>query len=219
MALAVVVVLGLVTAAAAQEEAPPKRAPAKKPAAAAPVDVEKLLEATRIKADFAETPLKEVYSYLSDVLNVDILLDKTSLSELGVDGESPVTLQISKSEVSVRTILELSLRQIHPSLVATPKDGLLLITSEEHSYVTASYSIADLFPAARDSQNGIPPEDSAQLVELIMGQVSPSSWGIGGGPASLNIFRETMVVKNSPQAQRQIRDLLASLREAKPAAK
>src|SRR4051812_19900341 len=100
-ALAVGLVLGLGSLALAQDvvggpaEAAAEAVPETKPKAK-PVDVDKLLDSTRIKAEFFETPLKDVCAYLSEIMSIDILLDPDALTDVNVSADNPITLSITK---------------------------------------------------------------------------------------------------------------------------
>ncbi|MEQ8790688.1 MAG: permease prefix domain 1-containing protein [Pirellulaceae bacterium] len=53
-----------------------------------------------------------------------------------------------------------------------------------------------------------------EVVELIMTSINPDSWDEVGGPGSIGVFRDKLVVTNSREVHRKIDDLLRQLRES-----
>ncbi len=217
------------------------------PPVAAIDPVEKKLDEARIVVEFHDSPLQDVCAFLSETLGVDIVFDRGSLDRHGIDIDSPITLKISRSDASVRTVLELCLAQVATELVAKPKDGLLIITTEDQAYVTEAYNISKLLSAdpkrpitaasavqmlgGGKAGGGLmigdagiseltvpaPAAEAESLRNFIVAAILPLSWDEQGGEASISVFRELLVVKQTPQAQREIRELLKKMEAAQAA--
>ena len=202
-------------------------APVKAAAEKSDKDVEKVLDAKTVKVQFQDTPLSDALAFIGDVLDIDILLDPR-VNELGIASDSPVTLMLNKREVRVRTALELILQRVSPELDFSVRDGVLVITGPNASYVTEVYNIAGLLPdvkvalAAPQNAQGsgatsgeepfgqqLPPAD--QLRQVITSTIAPNSWSETGGTGAANVFATLLVIKNSPQAHREIRALLTMM--------
>ncbi|MBN1851676.1 MAG: STN domain-containing protein [Pirellulales bacterium] len=93
--------------------------------------------------DFVETPLSDVIHVLSENYHVPILLDHRGLDELGISGDTPVTVHVS--DISLRTALRLMLHELELTYVL--KDEVLLITipeMAEEELITRVYPVGDL---------------------------------------------------------------------------
>ena len=83
--------------------------------------------AKRIEAKFEETPLEDVIQYLGELHDIEFYVNKTSLDELGVAVDSPVTLALKR--VRGDMLLNLLLDQL--DLVYIVRDGIVIVTTEE----------------------------------------------------------------------------------------
>jgi hypothetical protein len=79
------------------------------------------------KMEIVETPLAEVIAYLKDLHAIEIQFDSNALEDIGVDQDSPVTLNLKS--VSLRSALHLLLRPL--GLAYVIRDGVLLITNQD----------------------------------------------------------------------------------------
>lgn len=124
------------------------RAP--KPAAVAPepTDVEARLEQRMGAVEFIETPLGDVLQFLSDMVDVDFILQdrKDAANET-------VTLQARAGRLRVRTVLELVLEQADKNqadpadLTWTIRDEMVIIAPRAKSLVVRVYPCRDLLRA------------------------------------------------------------------------
>lgn len=210
--------LGVVVASAlvcgtvfAQEKTPgaPKTKAAPK-AAATEVDLESKLD-QKMKAEFADIPLGEALTVVSDFIDVDILIDR-SAEDLGVTRDQPVTLVITKREVKARTVLDLLLRKISHDVDYSFRDGILMITSMEQSFVTQVYGVGPLVAGPDDTAS---PQREEALLDLVRTTVQPNTWAEVGGAASAKILNGRMVVKHGPKAQAEVRELINKLNLAR----
>lgn len=198
----------------AQEKTPgaPKTKATPK-AAAADAELEAKLD-TKMKAEFVDVPLNDVLNFISDLIDVDILIDR-SAEDLGLTRDQPVSLTITKREVKARTVLDLVLRKFSSDVDYAFRDGVLIITSTEQSFVTQVYNVGTLVvPRAAGDDAGMSPEEEA-LLQVIQTTVQPNTWAEVGGPASAKILNGLLVVKHGPKAHTELRELISKLNQAR----
>jgi len=94
--------------------------------------------------EFVETPLRDVIDYLRDLHKVEIQLDMRELEGMGINGDTPVTVNLKG--ISLRSALKLLLDNLGLKFVV--HDEVLLVTSkakaEEEFLTTKVYPVADL---------------------------------------------------------------------------
>ncbi|NOX53666.1 MAG: hypothetical protein GXP27_04370 [Planctomycetes bacterium] len=91
-----------------------------------PDDVEARLQ-RRLAVQFLETPLEDCLNWISEELKLDILIDRAALAEEGVTADTPVTLEIRYTRLTVATILDLILKPLGLSYLID--DGFLRVTT------------------------------------------------------------------------------------------
>jgi general secretion pathway protein D len=99
---------------------------------------------TPVSLRFQQTPLHEVMDYLARLSQVNIHLDPQGLSDMGVDPNTPVTIELN-TDISLKSALNLILEPLGLSYVV--KDEVLKITSEQlrdGEVITITYNVADL---------------------------------------------------------------------------
>jgi len=106
--------------------------------------VEVKLSRRDVPVEFVETPLGDVFDFLSEALDVDFVLDYTYRNDNGIPTDMPVSLKLRANSATVRTILELVLRQTQTPLSYVIRDGMVLITSPEEGYEVQVYDCRDL---------------------------------------------------------------------------
>jgi len=166
-----------------------------------------------VSFDFIATPLDDVVAFLRQLKNVNIVVDKKSVAELG--GGLDVTLRLDK--VKFKDALEWVLRLIN--LKYTLQDGVIFISTKEKigqttQTVTRFYDVTDLTVEIRnfkpnvkaisnadlddieemdDIFNEEPAQDEERadtftgesLVEFIKSVIAPGTWEDIGGAAPL----------------------------------
>lgn len=163
--------------------------------------------------DFVDTPLIDAVEFLRSRHGIEIQLDRTALSAIGVDANTPITIHVRN--VSLRSALRHMLRDLE--LTWTIQHEVLMITSEEEADLSMTilvYPVADL-ALARD-QFGQLGHDYGDLHNVIVNQLKPSWWDSAGGPASFcaGTFGKAnvLVVRQSWQMHDRVAELLAELR-------
>jgi len=174
--------------------------------------VEKIKEALKssTELDFKETPLHDVIDYLKSRHNIQILIDRKALSDVGIGTDTPVT--ISLKGISLRSALRLMLKEL--ALTYIIKDSVLQITTPEeadNNLETKVYPVGDLVLPEGASEDG---PDFDSLIELITSTVKPTTWDGVGGPGSIVPFETNLsiTVSQTQEMQEEIENTLAKLR-------
>ena len=135
------------------------------------------LESARMPIDFSDNPLSDVIDFIATNAGIDADVDWTSLEDIGIDRDMPVTLRLS-SATPASTVLDRVLQQVSdPALPAewAVIDGILVVASDDvlrRNTMMRSYDIRDLLFE-------VPNFDNAPDFDL-----QTSSGGSGGGGQS-----------------------------------
>jgi general secretion pathway protein D len=100
---------------------------------------------TGVSLSFDKAPLQEVMEYLSRMGAVNLHLDPLGLAAEGVSTDTPVTINLTQGDISLKSALQLVLEPLHLSYVI--KDEVLKVTSshlKDGEVYTVSYNVADL---------------------------------------------------------------------------
>lgn len=122
----------------------------------------------RVDVNFVDTPLGDVVQFLSDLVGAQIVLQRSALSDVGVEVDTPVTLNLTN--VRLRTALDFLLRDSGLDLDYTVRDDVLVITTVEETErwpITAVYDVSRLIGGPRAPHGPLPG--------------SPGSLGYDGG--------------------------------------
>jgi hypothetical protein len=143
---------------------------------------EKILYELSQKTDLefadAPAPLNDVIDVIKAKHNIEIVLDKESMKQAGID---PAATLISKSlkDISLRSALKLILKDFDMTYVID--NEVLLITTKDWastSLKTKVYDVRDLVGV----KNGSPDADAlSDIIQLITSTVEPESWKTDGG--------------------------------------
>jgi hypothetical protein len=161
--------------------------------------------------EFKGQPFSEVINYLQKVMGVPIVVDPQALSEAGITNESPITLTTNK--IATRTMLKKFLSEVNLTYVI--KDESILVTSPARAkemLTTRVYYVGDLAGAV-DVRFGPllnrlqAQENLAQIVNMIIQNVEPSSWDVNGGTGTITFDPITMslIIKQSAEVHYRIR--------------
>jgi hypothetical protein len=155
---------------------------------------------TLIDVDFNnDTALGEALHFIGTKLDVQFFLDTNSLADLNISSVTPVTLQLK--QVPAEMAIDVIMRQLQTGY--TVRSGVVMVFSktalDEH-VETRVYHI---------------PQDSAfELAELIPGSLAPTTWDTVGGAASIRVFRDSLVISQTPEVHQKIEKLLKDLEPA-----
>lgn len=140
-----------------------------------------LIDSKRIPAQFNDTPLGNVVTFLAAVTSLNIDVDWQSLSNAGIDKETPVTLNLTN--VPIRTVLDRVVEKVSPDPLGTNgagwsmTDGVLTIASREVINKNKAIVIYDI----RDLIIEIPNYTNAPQFDLQQVLQQASQRGGGGG--------------------------------------
>lgn len=149
--------------------------------------------------DFIETPLSEVTDYLSQVHEIQIVLDTPALTSEGVTVDTPVTKELK--DVSLRSALNLIGRDLELDYMIS--DEVLMITSQAVAATTMEprlYVFDDAWPVSK-----------SELAQLLMTAVAPESWSDTGGHGTIIPYQEGLLVRQNQRIHHQINELLNQL--------
>ncbi len=168
-------------------------------------------------ADAVDVPLDDFLRFVEQKAGILVLIDERSLDDIGMDKTTPIACHVSN--IRLRSVLRLVLRPLE--LTWDLRDGALLITTIEQaeSKLTAqSYEIADLIDGYRPTTGrrsyGIRDSGCDAIAELLTGVIAPRSWNVFGGPGVIGIFRDRLIVSQTPEVHKQIANLFHLLRRA-----
>ncbi len=192
------------------------------------------LENTKISLDFNDTSLEEVIDFLHEVTNINFVLSK-DVREKAKNGELKVDVKLSELQLKAALRLVLSMHD----LTAVYRNGVVVIeTKEERGSEVAMkmYDVKDLmmkiedFPAptmelksSDEEPMGITigPDDGGHpfgTVEELVGIIrnatgGDTTWGKDG--VSIDIQNGLLIVVHSPEIQKEVQQLILSLRQFK----
>ncbi len=194
------------------------------------------LETTKISLDFKDTSLAEVLDFLHEVTGINFVMSKTVLERVR-GGELKVDLKLN--ELKLRTALKL-LFDLNDLALVYRKGVLMVETKEERGADTTMklYDVKDLlmkihdFPgpglelsSGEDSaspttgfvtpEDGEHPFDDPEALVAIIRNATGGDAVWGRDDVSIAISSGMLVVVQSEQVQKEIQELIVSLRQFK----
>lgn len=162
-----------------------------------------------VSLEFRDTQFQEVIEFIQQYTNVNIVLNRPAMEEVGITAESPVSIHLA--EIKLEAALRLLLQQLNMTFLI--RDDVLMITTQtaaNESAVIRVYPVGDL---CQDSAQ------ADQLVRTILSTVQPNSWSQNGGTGSVEPVSNSssLVIQQCDAGHDQVLELLRSLRESKPA--
>jgi len=181
--------------------------------------------ATPTILEFRETPLSDAVKYIGELHRIDVQLDERALEDIGIAKETPLTFQVNG--ISLRSALRLMLRGL--DLTFVNRGGALLISTPETACgpttkvscgpTTKVFRIdrlvrPDRRPPVGQTRGAAGPDGGDELRDLLANIVRPTTWEDVGGPGSMQVLRNTLIVSNHPDVVREIEASLAMLERA-----
>lgn len=126
-----------------------------------------------VKAEFENVPLRDVIEAIANDIEADALIDEGSLEESAVSVDEPVTVKLTRTTLSARTVLGFVLEP--QGLTFVNRSGVIFITTNEiaaETLFTKVYNVRDLLENATQYGSGSSPMGSG--MEAYGG-------GVGGG--------------------------------------
>jgi hypothetical protein len=152
-----------------------------------------------------ECPLRGVLDVLSQQHNVNITLDAAALKNSNLTGGELVTCHLSG--VSLRSMLNLLVRQVDSDLIVLARDGEILVTTLSHwsstlnNYVSRVHLLTPLLTGPREL-------NEASLVTLIKETIALGTWSDNFGAGVIEALPGALVICQTPDVHEQIADLL-----------
>lgn len=167
--------------------------------------VANLLEQRLEEVNFTEAPLSDLISFLSEVSGLRIRLDEAAIKEEGWELDAPISIALKNQ--SVRTILRLALKPL--DLQAIVHEGCLKITSSSRAFETLNTVVYDV----RDL------DDNAGQLEQLEAAIEATNdgpWMVRDGDGGVLLLPGggRMVVRQTDEGHREIRQLLVAQRRA-----
>ena len=151
--------------------------------------------------DLSDSSLSEVVDWLRNEQKLVVLLNNSTLSDIGVLPSEPISDRLDGDPIY---LLLNRLRSL--GLAWYFEDGIVHITSAEDAenrLTTLSYNVGDLLDA------GYEQDDLSQVIDCA---VAPSSWESVGGAGALTSLGDVMFIRQTDEIQREIQGLLTALR-------
>lgn len=167
---------------------------------------------------YTDTPLDEVITDLQQRFAIPMRIDRAALEEVGVNAESPVTVELR--DVSRQSALRLILKPLDLTYII--ENEVLLITTPDKAdkeLLTCVYDVRDFgFSAAPAIPKGSsPPADNNQLVAVIVACIAKDTWAEhGGGNAEIqSLGSDLLVISQTRTVHEKIQNLLNTIRKMK----
>jgi hypothetical protein len=176
----------------------------------APQSPEKKLDEA-VDFSFQKAPLTQVIEEAAKRHKLEIIFDKTVLTDAGIDpAEREVSAELKG--ISLRSALSLILRE--HGLSAVPQQGeLLRITTKEDAECFLETRVFGVVDLVEIETHADPHCD--KLIDLITVTVDYHTWSELGGPGTIHGWNGMLTVSQTSSAQRTIEQLLAALRETR----
>jgi hypothetical protein len=157
--------------------------------------------------DYADVPLQDVLTQISDDYGIPIQLDKTALEEAGIGTDSQVTVTLHN--ISFRSALRLMLRTVQLTWII--RDEVLMVTTKESAEKQIDTCVYNVQGLVDDSD----PKSVKALIDVIYGCVQSDTWATnGGGQAEVRPLPSGLfVVSQTPAVQEEVSALLNKIRK------
>jgi hypothetical protein len=168
----------------------------------------------RLDVEFHDTPLNAIVEFLRDKLQINISLNEAALAEEGVDPETRINLRARNIRPSSLLHFILRPRQLEWFV----EDEVLEITTRVDADTRQTTKVYDVSGLIADQRRGEEIVDGLEyLGALIYEHTNGAFWqdvdGEGGVITPHQQGEKTvLVIRHSPQVQRQIASLLSALR-------
>ncbi len=186
-----------------------------------------LLGDTMISVAFNETPLPEVFAFIGEALDSDVIVHWGDLEECDVGRDRTVSLKLDRrrpvSQVLgfLRKSLDPGTRQL--ALDWRYADGLLELGTVEYfdrrETVMSSFDVGDILARIDEEHSIVRFESIEKLCELVYTYVEPNSWESNGGNiARLMVVGPKMFIRAPARYYARIEWILGQLADGEPTA-
>ncbi|MBC8873273.1 MAG: hypothetical protein H8E44_27880 [Planctomycetes bacterium] len=179
------------------------------------VRIERALE-TPMTFDFVETALHDVAEFIATKCQINVVLDRRALDDVGIGDDVPITFRAN--DMRVRHALIHILRNIELTWVC--RNHALVITTPDEAddmLLTMAYPVADLLGKKLGTDMFGDPQRLAShddVIDLLTSVVAPQTWDDVGGPGSFEFCPHiaVLVVSQAPDVHGHVADLLGKVR-------
>jgi hypothetical protein len=156
--------------------------------------------------EVAETPLRDVLAEIQRAHgNIPIVLDARAMEDAAIDSELAITQNLKS--IPLRKALQMMLDPIEMTYVV---DGhVVFVTTNE---VAAKKMIVQVYHAADYRQLAESPKEVEELASLLQSTALSGSPANPTGEASVQAFRQLLIVRAPYHGHRAIRELLDEMR-------
>jgi tetratricopeptide (TPR) repeat protein len=174
--------------------------------------IEKRLK-EEVNLNYTDEPLESVLEDLSSWSGLNVVPDSAALDAEGISLKRPVTLKVEG--ISLKSALSLILMQCHLEFVVKDEVVQIVPLRRNNGLVVATYAVGDLMEQSCSKLEQDCKTADEMLIRLITDTISPSSWAEHGGPCTIEYKPDThaLVVRQTPDVQEQIEQLLTALRD------
>jgi RNA polymerase sigma factor (sigma-70 family) len=149
--------------------------------------------------EYTDVPLLEILNILSDDYDVQILLDRRGMEDIGISGEVEVSMNVRN--IQLKSALRLMLRELE--LTCIIRDEVLVITTQEVAesmLETRVYLTIHLSVRAED------------LTDVIISTVAAGTWAENGnGEGQIKDVDNGLVILQTQSVHEEIQQLLGQL--------
>lgn len=158
--------------------------------------------------EMVDMPLSDAIQYLSDLHNIQILIDHKALEDAGASAETLITFKVEN--ISLESALELMLRD--HDLTWMVSNGVLLITSNDRASERLSTRLYPVNDLVQKNAEGV--ADYKPLIGTIQITIDMVSWDEVGGPGTVSPYAGVLVVSQTEQTHRKLEAFLIAMRKA-----
>lgn len=172
--------------------------------------------------------LEKTVNYLRDNMEVNVFVDWPALQDAGVDRNSPVTVNLKNQTYGDALSEILKAADGKKELGFIIDDGIVTVSTKDELR-SARYAVVGVFdvrdllevkPAVTQTGAGDHAADADRaakikgITQVIEKKVAPGSWRDGGGTlGSIRELNGTLIIRQLPDNQQAIEDVLAGMRK------
>ncbi len=150
--------------------------------------------------EFVDVPLKDMVEFISQLHNIQVLVDREALKEEGIQPDEPITLTLS--QVSLKSGLRVMMEPL--GLEYLIQNEVLMITTRIRADETMDTRVYNL--------RALSGMDGQELSQIIEESIRSSPWEeIDGEGGVIHTLEGCLVVTQSQRVHEDIRSLLAQL--------
>ncbi len=157
-----------------------------------------------VSLEFKNATLDEVAAEIGKRGNVNVVLDRKALRDDGINPDLRITRSVS--DASLERALRLVLNE--HKLAWEIQSGVVVITAREVAdtrLVLRMYDVASLMDET----------DAEGLIDAIATTAATSTWQEAGGPGSIGVLRNLLLIENTREVHEQVVQLLRELWEVR----